>query len=245
MRGMMHADGGPPPHLRHERGRRGSRHPGPARWGGVTGPDIVGLLGAGAAFGLAAGLSPGPLLALVVAQTVRHGAREGLKVAAAPLITDAPIVVGSVLVLSRISSDALLGIVALVGGVFVAYLAVESLRTTHLEASGGGAAPRSWRQGAIVNALSPHPYLFWITVGAPILVAASSGGLAGPVAFLLGFYLCLVGSKVGVALAVGASRGALTGGAYPWIMRGLGTVLLVFAVLLVREGLLLLGNIGG
>ena len=203
------------------------------------------LLGAGAAFGLAAGLSPGPLLALVVTQTVRHGPREGLKVALAPLITDAPIVLGSVLVLSRIASDALLGVVALVGGLFVAYLAIESIRTTRLDTDGGAGEPRSWRQGALVNALSPHPYLFWITVGAPILVGAAAGGLAGPVAFLVGFYACLIGSKVTVAAAVGASRGALTGRAYPWIMRILGAILLVLAVVLLREGAILLGLIGG
>jgi threonine/homoserine/homoserine lactone efflux protein len=212
----------------------------------VSGPAPVELLAAGAAFGLASGLSPGPLLALVVTQTVRHGTREGLKVAAAPLITDAPIVAGSVLLLSRLAaSDSLLGLVALVGGLFVGYIAVESIRTTGLDTGDGAREPRSWRQGALVNALSPHPYLFWITVGAPIVVTAAAVGPAGPAAFLVGFYACLVGSKVTVAAAVGASRGALTGRAYPWIMRALGAVLLVFAVVLLREGAVLLGLIGG
>ena len=211
----------------------------------MTGAGWLELLGAGAALGLAAGLSPGPLLALVVSQTVRHGPREGLKVAAAPLITDAPIVLLSVLVISRLESDVVLGLIALAGGAFVAFLGVENLRTSGLEVEGGARAPRSWRQGATVNALSPHPYIFWVTVGAPILLSASSAGPAGPLAFLLGFYICLVGSKVAVALAVGASRGVLMGGAYRWIMRGLGAVLLIFAALLVREGLVLLGVLAG
>ncbi len=211
----------------------------------MSGPAPVELLGAGAAFGLAAGLSPGPLIALVITQTVRHGPREGLKVAAAPLITDAPIVLGSVLLLSRLSSsDAVLGIIAVVGGLFVGYIAIDSVRTTRLDAGDGAGEPRSWRQGALVNALSPHPYLFWLTVGAPILVTAAAAGPAGPVAFLVGFYACLVGSKVAVAGAVGASRGALTGRAYPWIMRALGAVLFAFAYLLLREGAILLGIFG-
>ena len=46
----------------------------------------------GVVFGLAAGLMPGPLLALVIQQTLRHGPGEGIKVAAAPLLTDLPIV---------------------------------------------------------------------------------------------------------------------------------------------------------
>jgi threonine/homoserine/homoserine lactone efflux protein len=211
----------------------------------VIGSGWLELLGVGAALGLAAGLSPGPLLALVVSQTVRHGPREGLKVAAAPLITDAPIVLVSVLVISRLESDAVLGLIALAGGAFVAFIGVENLRTTRLVVDGGERTPRSWRQGATVNALSPHPYIFWATVGAPVLLSAWSIGPAGPLAFLLGFYACLVGSKVAVALAVGASRGTLTGGAYRWVMRTLGAVLLVFAALLVREGLVLLGVLAG
>ena len=82
-------------------------------------------------------------------------------------------------------------------------------------------------------------------MGAPILVGAADGGLAGPVAFLVGFYACLVGSKIAIAGAVGASRDALTGRAYPWIMHCLGALLVVFSVLLLREGAILLGLIGG
>jgi len=36
---------------------------------------------------------PRPLLALVLAQTLRHGAREGCKIALTPLVTDAPIII--------------------------------------------------------------------------------------------------------------------------------------------------------
>ncbi|HRY44622.1 MAG TPA: hypothetical protein P5164_11830, partial [Thermoanaerobaculia bacterium] len=31
------------------------------------------------------------------------------------------------------------------------------------------AAPQSLRKGVIVNLLSPNPYLFWMTVGAPAM----------------------------------------------------------------------------
>src|SRR6266550_2327590 len=40
-------------------------------------------LASGVLLGLSAGLSPGPMLA----QTLRHGAREGCKIARAPLVT--------------------------------------------------------------------------------------------------------------------------------------------------------------
>ena len=50
------------------------------------------LVSAGLVYGLSAGFSPGPLMALVISQTLKHGIREGAKVAVAPLITDLPII---------------------------------------------------------------------------------------------------------------------------------------------------------
>ena len=56
------------------------------------------------------------------------------------------------------------------------------------------------------------------------------------VAFLFGFYLLLVGSKVLVALMAGQSSDLLAGRPYRVVMRVLAVLLAVFAVLLVREG---------
>ena len=65
---------------------------------------------AAAVFGLSGGLSPGPLLALVVAETLARGRSAGLAVAASPLITDGPIIVAAVLLLGRIEGfEAALG----------------------------------------------------------------------------------------------------------------------------------------
>ena len=46
---------------------------------------MIALLTAAAVYGLSAGFSPGPLLALVIAQTIRFGFREGARAAMAPL----------------------------------------------------------------------------------------------------------------------------------------------------------------
>ena len=58
-------------------------------------------LSAGTLLGLASGFAPGPLLVLVVAETLRHDVRAGIKVAIAPLITDVPIIVVSLLIFRR------------------------------------------------------------------------------------------------------------------------------------------------
>ena len=50
------------------------------------------LLGQGILLGVSAGVSPGPLFALVIAETLHHGTKAGLRVALVPLVTDMPIV---------------------------------------------------------------------------------------------------------------------------------------------------------
>ena len=200
------------------------------------------LLMAGVVLGLSAGLSPGPLLTLVITQTIQHGIKEGIRVALAPLITDVPIILVSTFVLAQFANlDALLGVIALAGGCFLLYLAYESFRANRPEPSSSSAVPHSLQKGALVNALNPHPYVFWFTVGAPTIVKAWQDTPVAAVAFLAGFYSCLIGSKIVITILVGTSRQFFTGKPYIYLMRGLGVLLLAFALFLFGEGLHLLG----
>jgi threonine/homoserine/homoserine lactone efflux protein len=204
---------------------------------------VLEYLATGVVLGLAAGFAPGPLLALILAQSIRYGTREGLKVAAAPLITDVPIVIlaTALVVAAAEAAGGLLGAISLAGAAFVTHLGIESIRATGVQAGRPDEAPRSWSRGALVNALSPHPYIFWITVGAPMLIRAWAEGPLAAAAFLAGFYACLVGAKMLLAVIAGRSGGRLRGRGYRAVMVILGALLLVFAVRLAGEGLRLLG----
>lgn len=198
---------------------------------------------AGVTFGLSAGFSPGPLSLLVLTQSLRFGAREGARVAFAPLITDAPIVALALALAHGLSQTRnALGVIALVGAMFVVYLAWHTWNAAPPRVERAlDEPPRSLLRGAVVNLLSPHPYLFWLSVGAPSLsTAAQRAGVLGAAAFVFGFYLCLVGAKVLMAWLVGQSRGWLLGRAYRWIMRALALMMLIFAALLARDGITLL-----
>lgn len=198
---------------------------------------MTAALASGILLGLSCGLAPGPLMALVLAQALRHGARDGCKIALVPLLTDAPIILLTLFLAAKLSSlPTWLGVVSIAGGAYVLYLAVITFRV-QTPMNGVGDAPScSWLKGILVNLLSPHPWLFWLTVGAASLAQAMADGCLAAVAFLAGFYLLLVGSKVVLALAAARSRALLTGWTYRWIMRALGLLLAVFAGLLLSEG---------
>ncbi len=202
---------------------------------------IARTIGTAVALGLAAGFSPGPLLALTISQTLTHGTREGMKVAFVPFITDVPIMGLSLVVLSRFASmRPALGIVTLAGALFVAWLGIQSLGVSTLRHDNVATAAGSLRKGVILNALSPHPYIFWISVGIPFVIGtwplSHTAGAIFPACFLS----ALAGAKIAVATAVGRSRRLLDDTVYSIIMKVLGVVLFVLAVILARNGMSLL-----
>jgi threonine/homoserine/homoserine lactone efflux protein len=196
----------------------------------------------GAVFGLTAGISPGPLLTLVISETLRHNKTEGVKIAIAPLITDIPIVLLTIFILSRmLNSDIVLGIISILGGIFIAYLGYDSIKSKGIEIDIQNLKLKSIRKGIIVNILSPHPYIFWLMVGAPITIKAYQANPAAAFAFIIAFYVMLVGSKISIALIVDRSRTFLRNKVFIWTLRILGLVLLIFAILLIKEGMSYLG----
>ena len=205
-------------------------------------PQTITYLTMGAVFGLTAGISPGPLLTLVISETLRHNKREGMKIAVAPLITDIPIVLLTIFILSKMASfDMVLGIISILGGIFIAYLGYDSIRSRGIEIDIQHLKLKSIRKGIIVNILSPHPYIFWLMVGAPATIKAYQDNPVAAFAFITAFYVLLVGSKISIALVVDKSRTILRTKVFVWILRILGLVLLIFAILLIKEGLHYLG----
>ena len=190
----------------------------------------------GLSLGLGAGVAPGPLLALVIRSTLQDGVAAGVRVAFSPLLTDVPIILVAVLLAASLP-EAALGVLGVLGGMFVIWLGIEALRDepAPAEAAAGAAEPqRDLLRGAVTNALSPHPWLFWVTVGAPIL---AQGGVADAALFLGAFYLLLIGAKVLIAVTLGAGRERLAQGrGYAALLRASALLLLATGVVLAIEG---------
>ena len=204
--------------------------------------ETSGILTTGIVLGLSAGLTPGPLMTLVITETLKQGVPAGIRVAVAPLITDPFIIVGSLLLLATFAHTmAFIGVVALLGGLFIAWMGYENITFSGVDAHTTTPQASQLRTGVVANLLNPNPYLFWLTVGGPLILKASRSSLMSAALFLTLFYACLVGSKILVAAAVSHSRQFLQSKAYIWIIRSLGILLGIFAWLFFKEGLRYLG----
>ncbi|MFO1371299.1 MAG: LysE family transporter [Candidatus Competibacteraceae bacterium] len=127
-------------------------------------PTFLTALLAGTVLGLSGGLSPGPLLALVATETLRHGIQAGVRVALAPLLTDAPIILAAMWLLRPLTDQRLpLALINFGGGLYLAWLGIQSLRFQGAELPATTPAD-ALRRGVIANFLNPSPYLFWLAV---------------------------------------------------------------------------------
>ena len=195
-------------------------------------------IGAGTLFGLSGGFSPGPLLVLVISETLRHGLRVGIMVAITRLLTDFPVMLVAILLLNQLTHfDILLGGISLAGAVFLLRIGWLSLKTAPIIPGEGEVRPHSIGTRMMTNYLNPSMYLFWFTVGAPFLVRSSLTDFWPGIVFTLSFYVSIIGAKSLVALGISRSSRLTEGIWYPRIMKLLGIFLMGFSLVFVKDGL--------
>lgn len=200
--------------------------------------DLIEFSVLGAFLGLAAGISPGPLLAITISEALQHGKWEGIKVAVSPLITDLPIILSVLFILSHLTSyDPIIGVIAFLGASYLIYSGVESLKTKPNSIELRLEKKNALKKGIIVNFGNPHPYIFWLSIGGPIIFKSLSIHAWATLLFISGFYIFLVGSKVIVALIVERSKYFINSKYYFSIIRILGIAQIIFGLTFIRVGL--------
>jgi threonine/homoserine/homoserine lactone efflux protein len=198
---------------------------------------MINLLIAGILLGIYSGLSPGPMLFLVVSQTIKHDFKEGLKVAFTPLISDIPIIIISLTIITFLEGyKNILGIIFIFGGLYLLYLGYESFKIKPLNVDVELDKPKSLRKGVTLNLLNPSPYIFWITIGSPIIIPAYILNPIDSLQFIISFYVFLVSSKICIAYITGKSREFIKGKTYIHIMYILGIFISIFAIIYLYHG---------
>ncbi len=157
----------------------------------------------GMTYAFAAAVQPGPFQSYLISQTLSKGWRRTLPAAFAPLISDGPIIVLVVILLSRIPGW-FINVLQCVGGVYLFYLAVDALkawRNYNMETVIHSSSSRqSVMQAAVVNFLNPGPYLGWSLVMGPLLLKGWRETPVNGIALLAGFYISMIVSLMGIIL---------------------------------------------
>jgi len=163
----------------------------------------------GIGYGFAAAVQPGPFQTYIVTQTLNNGWRNTLLAAFAPLISDGPIIALVLLVLSQVP-EWMQRFLYVASGLFVLYLAINAFIGWRNFETASVVAPPSSQQSlfraAIMNVLSPGPYIYWSLVTGPILLVGWREAPANGIGFLIGFYMAMILSLAGTIILFGAAR---------------------------------------
>jgi threonine/homoserine/homoserine lactone efflux protein len=170
---------------------------------------MLAYLISGVTYGFAAAVSPGPLSMFLISQAITKGWRKTLPAAFSPLITDGPVAVLVVTILSRIPPNLVLYLRVL-GGVLILYLAFEawkSWRNFHSEnAVAVDTGRNSLFKAALINWLNPNLYIGWSVIMGPMVLSGWRKSPAGGVAVVLGFYVTIVLSMAGMIFLFAAAK---------------------------------------
>jgi threonine/homoserine/homoserine lactone efflux protein len=146
----------------------------------------------GITYAFAAAVQPGPLQTYLISQTLTHGWRRTLPAALSPLVSDGPVILLVLLVLTRVPAW-MAQVLRLAGGVFVLYLAWGAAKAWRAyDAQHMAPAPSSLLRAALVNVLNPNPYISWSLVLGPLLLKGWRETPSHGVALLAGFYGTMV-----------------------------------------------------
>ena len=173
----------------------------------------------GISYALSAGLQPGPLQAFFLSKVAQNGWRKTLPAAFAPLISDGPIALVSILLLNSLPPT-FRDWLQLAGGILLLYFAWSTFRKRDQagrsdDGKSIGSQPQTVGQAALINLLNPHPYLGWSLVMGPAVLSAWSSGPEQALFLLLAFYITMISTSLvmiylmGRALLLGPNAGRM------------------------------------
>lgn len=159
-------------------------------------------------FAFTAAISPGPLLAFIMAGVLRRGWKNTLPVCLAPLISDIPVAVLVLFFLSNLS-EMVNRLLRGAGGVFLLYLGLMIF----LRPKGDGkeiekpehSKPGTLFQAVMINILNPNPYIGWSLVLGPAFLEAWHRNPASGIALLASFYLTIVVMLAAIIVLLGTT----------------------------------------
>lgn len=162
-----------------------------------------------AAIGFSAGVTPGPLQAVFLSYAIKGGWKKALPAAFAPLVTDGPVVLLVLVILTNLPG-VFLRILQIGGALFIFYLAWESLQAyRHFQDIKEAQETGTWGtllKAATMNILGPGPWLFWSLINGPNLLLTWAVSPWWGVAYLVSFYGVFIISNIALILIFSSMR---------------------------------------
>ena len=192
---------------------------------------IAQLAGAGVALGIIEGIKPGPLLTMVIRESLSKGLKAGMWTAAAPIFTDGPLIIVSLFFAGWVATEpSVLLTISALGALFLTKMGLECFSLELPDPSMEGDASGSFKRGVLTNLLNPNVYVFWFLIGGPLMASASEQEPVAPVIYAIAFLLTIILVKASIAWIFVGGGTWLSPRRYRIAMAICGLAMLGFAV---------------
>ena len=163
----------------------------------------------GITYAFAAAVQPGPLQTYIISQTLKKGWRSTLPAAFAPVISDIPILILVLFLLSTMP-DSFIVILRIGGGLFLLYLGFRAFKSWQGFDADQTISNESGQQtlfnAVFVNILNPAPYLGWSLIMGPLFLEGWRVAPINGIAMIIGFYLTMILTLAGIIILFGCAR---------------------------------------
>ncbi len=139
-------------------------------------------------------LAPGPITSVSVGYGSENP-KAGAWVAVGHGLVEFPVMIGVFLGMGVVMTVLWVRVlITLLGGVFLLYMGVDMLRgIRQTEIAGTVRSGSPLAAGALLSLGNPYFLIWWVTVGAGLIMRSTEFGLLGFVAFAVGHWLCDLG----------------------------------------------------
>jgi threonine/homoserine/homoserine lactone efflux protein len=162
----------------------------------------------GITYAFAAAIQPGPFQTFIISQTLKVGWKKTLPAAFAPLLSDIPIIILTLFILTSIPAG-FLNFLQIGGGLLLLYLAYGSFKSflnfkqlNEKEIKNDNTLFKA----VLVNFLNPNPYLGWSLIMGPLFIKGYNESAVNGIALIAGFYTTMILCQAGIIALFGLTK---------------------------------------
>ena len=163
----------------------------------------------GITYAFAAAIQPGPFQTFIISKTLENGWKRTLPAAFAPVLSDGPIIVLVLFILTNIP-PLFLRFLQIGGGLLLLYLAYSSFRSflnfEKLKKPEENKTDSTLLKAVLVNIINPAPYIGWSLIMGPMFIKGYRESAINGIILIAAFYITIVISQAGIILLFGLAR---------------------------------------
>jgi threonine/homoserine/homoserine lactone efflux protein len=206
--------------------------------------SILAIFTASLIMGFSGAVMPGSLLTVTIRESLHRGVRAGIEITTGHALLELVLVVALFYGFGTVITwPAVKGLIGVVGGLFLLWMAYGSMKEAlgsamlDFTAQADGKSLHPVYLGITVSASNPYWSIWWATAGAGSLMLAAKDGAAGAASFYLGHVSADYIWYSLVSFAVAKGKKLFTPGIYRLIVGACGLFLFALAIYFVYSGL--------